>query len=209
MTNLFKNISDKNKEKILKLLEADIFTFKKDSVILSTIKRSNIIAIVEKGYVQVIRTDYNGIETIMEEIGENEIFGTMFSSISGDEYDIVAKEECRIIVIEYKNVITNTIGNSFCYYQFVQNLLKILSDKISEKNSRIEILTKKTIRNKLLEYFKMMSKKNGSKNIYLTLSFTELAEYLAVDRSAMSRELKYLKEEGFIEIKNKKITLLY
>ena len=84
-----------------------------------------------------------------------------------------------------------------------------MSEKINEKNNRIEILTKKTIRNKLLEYFKMMTKRSGSKHIYLTLSFTELAEYLAVDRSAMSRELKNLKDEGFIEVKNKKITLLY
>lgn len=209
MINLFQNISEKNKEKILKTLEADIFNFKKDSIILSTLKRSNIIAIVEKGYVQIIQTDYNGNQIIMEEVKENEIFGSMFSSISNDEYNIVTKEDCKIIVIEYRNIITNNQNNSNSYYQFIQNLLKILSDKISEKNNRIEILTKKTIRNKLLEYFKMMSKKNGSKNIYLTLSFTELAEYLAVDRSAMSRELKNLKDEGFIEIKNKKITLLY
>ena len=75
--------------------------------------------------------------------------------------------------------------------------------------NRIEILTKKTIRNKLLEYFKIVSTKNNSKNIYLPFTFTDLADYLAIDRSAMTRELKNLKGEGFIEIKGKRITLLY
>ena len=54
-----------------------------------------------------------------------------------------------------------------------------------------------------------MSKKHGSKHIYLPFTFTGLADYLAIDRTAMSRELKNLKDEGFIEIKNKRIDLLY
>ena len=90
----------------------------------------------------------------------------------------------------------------------MQNLFTILSEKEQEKNERILILTKKTIRNKLLEYFKIMSRKNNSKYIYLPYNFTDLADYLGIDRTAMSREMKYLKEEGFIEVKGKKITLL-
>ena len=81
--------------------------------------------------------------------------------------------------------------------------------KTEEKNERIEILTKKTIRNRLLEYFTIMSNKHGTKFIYLPFNYTDLADYLAIDRCAMSRELKNLKEEGFIEIKGKRITLLY
>lgn len=209
MVNLFDHISDRNKDKLLKLLEANIFTFKKDSMILSTIKEENVIGIVSSGYIQIVRNDYNGNRTIIEELEENSIFGSMFSSISNDEYDIVTKEESKIIIIEYERIIRSSNNNYSFYNQFIQNLLQILSDKINEKNNRIEILTKKTIRNKLLEYFKIISKKNGSKNIYLPFSFTELADYLAIDRSAMSRELKNLKDEGFIDIKSRKITLLY
>ena len=78
---------------------------------------------------------------------------------------------------------------------------------VNNANNRIEILTNKTIRNKLLVYFKQISKKNKSKIIYLPYNYTDLADYLGVDRSAMYRELKNLKEEGLIELKNKKITL--
>lgn len=209
MVNLFDNISEKNQEKLLRLLEANTFSFKENKEILPTIKSENIIGIVVSGYVQIIHNDYSGNRTIIENLTENSIFGSTFSSISNDEYSLVTKEKSKIIIIDYDQMIHHTNLNNPYYVQFVENLLQILSSKINEKNERIEILTKRTIRNKLLEYFKIHSKKNGSKNIYLPFSFTEFADYLAVDRCAMSRELKNLKEEGFIEIKSRKITLLY
>lgn len=209
MVNLFDKISDKNQEKLLKLLEANTFTFNKDTSILKTSKGENVIGIVLSGYIQIIRNDYNGNTTILEDLEENAIFGSMFSEISSDECEIITKATSKIIIIDYNHVIESTNNNYVFYNQFIQNLLLLLSEKINERNERIEILTKKTIRNKLLEYFKITSNKKGTKNIYLPFTFKELAEYLAVDRSAMTRELKNLKEEGFIDIKSKKITLLY
>ena len=84
-----------------------------------------------------------------------------------------------------------------------------MDKNITKRNERIEILVNKTIRNKLLAYFKLMSKKYNSKVFLLTMTFTELADYLAVDRSSMNRELKYLKNEGLIRVYKRKITLLY
>ena len=84
-----------------------------------------------------------------------------------------------------------------------------MTSKMQEKNERIELLSKKTIRNKLLEYFKIKTENRITKNIYLPFTFMDLAAYLGVDRSAMHRELKHLQDEGLIEIKNKKITLKY
>jgi CRP-like cAMP-binding protein len=80
---------------------------------------------------------------------------------------------------------------------------------MSLKNKRIDILTKKTIRNKLLTYFRQLSKEQGTKSITLPFSLTTLARFISVDRSAMIRELKYLKEEGMIDQKTKKIRLYY
>lgn len=208
MINIFKNISPNDKEKLLKVLEADTFTFKKNNVILSTIKQQNILCILEIGFIQIIQTDYNGNRIIIEELSDNDVFGTNISSIANSEYDILTKEDTKLIIIDYLRIFT--IKNNCNYYhQFIKNLLLIVSSKIKERNERIEILSKRSIRNKLLEYFKITSSKNGSRNIYMPFNFTELADYLAVDRSAMSRELKNLKDEGFIEINKKKITLLY
>lgn len=208
MHKLFNKISVKNQKKLLKSLEASILSFKKDTVILSTIEE-NIIGIVLNGYAQIIRTDYNGNRTIIEELEENTVFGSIISSLSSNECEIVTKEDTKVLLIEYDRIIESENNNYTYYNQFIKNLLEITTNIIDEKNERIEILTKKTIRDKLLEYFNIYSKKHGTSIIYLPFSFTDLADYLAVDRSAMSRELKYLKEEGFIETKGRKITLLY
>ena len=72
---------------------------------------------------------------------------------------------------------------------------------------RVELLTKRSIRDKLLGYFTLLSTRNLSKTFTLPFSLTDLADYLSVDRSAMMRELKMLKEDGFIEKNKNKFTL--
>lgn len=206
MIKLFQNINKKDQEKILKSLEANTFTYKKDTTILSTIKNDNIIGIVIYGYIQIVKTDYNGNITIIEKLEDNSIFGTMFSNISNNEYQIITKKETKIIIIDYDRIMERK-NNSSYYTIFIQNLLEIMFEEMNEKNDRIEILTEKTIRNKLLKYFQIISKRNGSKNIYLPFTLTELAQYIAVDRCAMSRELKNLKEDNIIEINNKIIKI--
>lgn len=209
MTNPFYNIDFKEREKLLKSLESHLFHFPKNNSIFSVFEQENNIGILLKGYIQIIRLDSNGNRIIMEEIGDNEVFGSFMLSFKNAEYEIIAKEDTDIVVLEYEQILRNQDFNKKYYSQFLQNMLTISFQKLKEKNERIEILTKKTIRNKLLEYFNIVSSKYGSKYIYLPFNFTDLADYLAIDRSAMSRELKNLKEEGFIEIKGKRITLLY
>ena len=206
MDELFYEINAREKEKILAYLEANTLSFKKNMTILGSVKQENIISIVVNGHLQIVKTDYNGNRTIMEELFENDIFGTTISSINNDEYSIITKEDSKIIIIYFDEIINNDLNYSY-FNQFLKNLLKIITKKINSNNDRMEILTNKTIRNKLLAYFRIMSKKNNSRVIYLPYNYIDLADYLAIDRSAMYRELKNLKEEGLIEVKNKRITL--
>ena len=206
MTNLFNNIKQKDKDKILSFLEANTLFYKKNTTILNSVKKESIIGIVQVGNIQITKTDYNGNTSIIEDLYEGDIFGFDFSSISNSEQNIITKEDSKIIIIYFDDIIKKELNYPY-YNQFLKNLLIIMSTKINNANNRIEILSNKTIRNKLLAYFKIISKKNNSKIIYLPYSFTDLADYLGVDRSAMYRELKHLKEEGLIETKNKKITL--
>ncbi len=208
MINLFQNISPKNREKLLYTLESSRLTFPKNQLILANITRGNIIGILISGMMQIIKTDYNGNRTIIEELEENDVFGTHITPLSSMDYDILTKEECIVYIVDYDEILNLDLSKDY-YNQFIKNLLEITIEKIEEKNNHIEILTKKTIRNKILEYFNIESKKTGTRVINLPFTFTNLADYLAIDRSAMSREIKYLKDEGFIEVKNHKITLLY
>lgn len=201
----FDNITNLGKEKLLKTIKAHITFYKKNTIIL---KEDNEIGIILNGYIQIIKSNYNGTKNIIQEFYDDDVLGTDLFFSNDSEYEIIAKEDTNLIIINYNEII-NTNKNDKNFNEFIKNMFIILNNKTIEKNERINILTKKTIRNKLLEYFEINYKKTGSKNIYLPFNFTDLADYIAVDRSAMSRELSYLKNEGFIEIKGKKITLLY
>ena len=89
MDDLFKLIDNKQKQKLLKLLEANISIFKKNNIILSSVKQDNIICVLIYGHIQIIKTDYNGNRTIIEDLKENSVFGTITSSIANNEYDII------------------------------------------------------------------------------------------------------------------------
>ena len=207
MNRLFKKISVNQQRKLLHLLETSILFYKKDNTILSTINE-NIIGIILEGHAEIIRTDYNGNRTIIEELEEEDVFGSFISSLTSDECEIITKEDTKVLIIDYDRILEDKYNQPY-YNQFVRNLLEITTNIIDEKNDRIEVLTKKTIRDKLLEYFNIYSRKHGTHIIYLPFSLTDFADYLAVDRSAMSRELKNLKDEGFIEQDGRKIVLKY
>lgn len=209
MEELFYNIDNKQKHKLLRSLEATTSFFKKNNIILSSVKHNNIICILLSGHIQITKTDYNGNRTIIEDLKDNSIFGSITSDISNNEYDIITKEDSKIIVIYFNEIINYNEFNTSYFNQFLKNLLKIMSEKNKQNNDRIEILTNKTIRDKLLAYFKINIQKSNSKTIILPFSLTDLADYLAINRSAMSRELKYLKEDGLIELKGRKIKILY
>ena len=205
----FSNISELQKTKLFKLLRTHIYNFNKNEEILSTIKNENIVCILLDGHAQIVNIDYNGNEILIEELEKDSVFGSGISEINSSECQIRAIESCKVLVINY-NRLVNIDYISHTYYNiFINNLLDIIHSKLNEKNERIRILTKKTIRDKLLEYFEYEYKKTRSKFIYLPNSFKDLADYFAINRSAMFRELKSLKEEKFIKIDGKKITLLY
>ena len=130
MTNLFTNISEKNQEKILKILEASTLNFKPNCQILTSVKLDNMIGIVLSGYMQIIRTDYNGNRTIIEELTENDVFGTTISSLT-NECEIITKEDTKIVIIDFNNILNDVENNLSYYKQFIKNLLEIYSDKIN------------------------------------------------------------------------------
>ena len=209
MTNLFENINTKNIDRLKKSLKATSLTYPKGVNILSNVNRDDFIAIVEAGNVQLFYHDYEGNKILLEEIQEGEIFSSYTTNVYAEEVSCLTKEETQITYIEYPQITSDEIIRSDSYILFIKNLIKMLTEQISLKNTRIEILTKRSTRDKLLEYFKFQAKEKKNKSFTIPFSFTELANYLSVDRSAMTRELKYLKQEGFIKTNGRRITLLY
>lgn len=209
MLDPFNKINDEDQKKLLRALEASIYTFPKNTSILPYLAGNDILGIVIEGMIQVVHIDHDGNQSMTEKLTENGVFGTAISSLYDNEHELITKEQTKIIVLDYFNLYNFSIDKPPYYLQFLLNLLEITKVIINQRNERIQILTQKTIRNRLLEYFRMISSQTRSRTIYLPFTFTELADYLAVDRSAMTREIKMLKEENIIEVKNKKITLRY
>ena len=210
MTNLFDNISNKNIEKLKKILKTSTIKYHKNvNVISNLFNKEDFIALIDKGCVQIIFDDYDGNKIILEELKTGEMFGSLTSTLRQDEISCIAKEETTITFIEYNQITNDEIFKYDFYIIFIKNLIRILTEQLNTRNNRIELLTKRSTRDKLLAYFKGIAQKKGINKYTMDISMTELASFLSVDRSAMTREIKYLKEEGFIEQNGKKITVKY
>lgn len=205
---LFRNMTDDDIKSLLKILEARVVNFKKSMTVMSNLNNTNDVGILLKGTASLVEVDYSGNKTIMLNFVRGDIFGGKFTDYQNEELSIVADTDLEILFVEFDRVFKEK-GNNRLSKVFSINLIDSLIDKINSYNIRIEILTKKTIRDKLLKYFHTLEKLQNSNNIKLPFSFTTLSDYLAIDRSAMYRELKNLKEEGFIESNGREITIIY
>jgi CRP-like cAMP-binding protein len=208
-SGLFKNINSEDMPYILKSLNGRKNFFKKDMTILSNLNNTNEVGIVLNGEASLIRVDYNGNRTVVSVLPKNELFGGCFSDFMNEELSVIANEDTEILFIEYDKLIGINKLHQPEQETIVNNTIEILVQKISTYNRRIEILSKKTIREKLLAYFHILEKEQSSHIVKLPFTYTVLADYIAVDRSAMMREIKNLKDEGFIKTDRKNITIIY
>ena len=169
-------------------------SFKKGQTITTYIQKRNQVCIL----------------SIIEHFTKNDIFGEAFYIVTtNNELYVEAKKNCDVLFFIYDNVYHKCRNNCKFHQVLSENFSDLILNKVTSLNTRIEILTKRTIRDKLLGYFSILSTRSLSATFTLPFSLTDLADFLSVDRSAMMRELKLLKDEGFIKKNGNKITLLF
>lgn len=184
--------------------------FKKDEIITTYIAKRNQICILVSGSADLVRYDSNGNKTIIEHFTKNDIFGELFYVIvTNNELFVKARQASEVLFFTYDNLQHKCRQNCKFHQTFNENMADLILSKVTMLNTRVELLTKRTIRDKLIGYFSILSNRNFSTTFSLPFSLTDLADYLSIDRSAMMRELKYLKDDGFIKKVGNKITLLY
>lgn len=208
MFDLFENITESEKNELLKQLNSFSYKFNKNEIIPKDIFFKKSIGLILEGEISIIKINYNETETIVDIITQNDILSTLTHNILEDDYELTTNNPTTILIIDFTKIIQNNIETT-TYNKFLKNILNFFSNKLLESNNHIEVLRNKTIRNKLLTCFRQLSKKNGSNIIYLPFNYTSLANYLGVDRSAMNRELRNLKDENLIETKGTRIKLNY
>ena len=185
-------------------------SFTKNQVITSYIQKRNQLCILISGNADLVRYDLNGNRTIVEHFSQYDVFGEVFYTVTiNNELLVEAKEKCEVLFYIYDDIRQKCKANCKFHQTLADNLPELILNKVTDLNMRIELLTKRSIRDKLLGYFDLISSRYLSKSFSLPFSLTDLADYLSVDRSAMMRELKLLKEDGFIDKTGNKITLLY
>ena len=185
-------------------------TFQKGDNVMTYLAKRNQICVVLNGVVDLVRYDASGSKAIVERYRENDLFGEAFHPVvTNNELFVVAKEKSEILQFIYDDLEEKCNKNCKTHTVLYNVLLKLTILKTIDQNIRIELLTKTTIREKLLFYFSYLSINNYGKEFTIPFSFTDLSDYFNVDRSALMRELKHLSSEGFIERNGKYIKLLY
>lgn len=182
--------------------------FHKGETITTYISKRNQLCILVSGEAELIRYDLNGNRIIVEHFSENDIFGEIFYTVNtNNELFVEAKKDSYVLFFIYEDIKNNCAFDCDFHEELIHSLPELFLNKIIDLNARVELLSKRTIREKILSYFSSISTKYMSKTFSLPFSLTDLADYLSVDRSAMMRELRLLKEDGFIEKSGNRITL--
>lgn len=185
-------------------------SFRKNQTITTYIQKRNQVCIILNGEADLVRYDSNGDKSIIEHFTKNDLFGEAFYIVTtNNELSVEAKKNCEVLFFIYDNIHQKCRNNCKFHQTLSENFSNLVLNKVMDLNTRVEILTKRTIREKLRGYFNILSTRNLSKTFSIPFSLTDLADYLSVDRSAMMRELKSLRDEGFIKKNGNKITLLY
>lgn len=208
-TGIFDGISDDSIEKMRHCFKAKSVKFNVGETIAEANDITATVGILIKGVVEVIRYDIDGNKTILERIEKNGVFGNCFSIFNEDD-DIswVCIEPCDVLFVDYSHLIKRCPNACEHHSMLVSNMLEIISEKSRDLSERIEILSQRTLRKKLITYFLLISKNTGKTSFSLPFSLNNLADYLCVDRSAMLREMKKMREDEIIDSHAKNITLL-
>ncbi len=207
--SLFDGIKE-DKTEVLRCFEPVYTVFEKGETITDFSENEysqQKLNIVMSGKATLYCIDFDGHYNLVETYEENDIFGEIFLNTSFDlNYIIVASEKCVILKLNYLQL--TRICESACpsHIKLLSNLLRITVYKSEQLSLHLSILSQRNIRAKLISYLKYAS--NGKNTVTIPYKISELADYLAVDRCAMLREIKKMNDKKIISSKGKTFTII-
>lgn len=200
-TKLFAGMTDEGISSMLKCLNGTERTFKKGTYIYRAGDIAPSAAIIIEGQVHIDNEDYWGNHSIIAEAGAGEILGEVYSLLEDEPMAVnaVAITEVRAVMVDVKKIFTSC--ESVCPYHFrlIKNFVSILAMKNRQLNGKMIHLSQRTTRDKLLSYLSEQSLKVGAGEFDIPFNRQQLADYLSVDRSAMSSELGRLRDKDVLE----------
>lgn len=195
------------KKDLSKCVNTSSKTFYSKELILNLNNRLKQIVFINYGRATIIKLDEDGNKVVLRELKENDIFSNLFYTGSEDEIYVVSNSNItEVTFINYYSILKNCSLNCPFHNQLVLALFDLLINDNKELNEKIELLSKRTVRAKILFFLKM---RINNDNIFrVTTSYKAIADYLSIDRSNFMRELAKMEDEKIIKKEGWKITLL-
>ena len=207
---LFDGIDPADIPGLLTCLGAELRTAKKNTPFFSEGDPARYVGIVLSGAVQIVRDDYYGNRSILSHAMPGELFGETFACAAVDAMPVtvLALEDATALCIDCRRI-TRTCSNACDFHnRIVLNLLQVVAAKNLSFHKKLEITSRRTTREKLLAYLLWQAKTHRKASFTIPYDRQGLADYLAVDRSAMSAELSKLRKDGIIDFDRSHFTLL-
>ncbi len=184
-------------------------SFRPDDVIYDFGDGRRMLGIVSQGSAVVERIDREGGRAILEHLGPGGVFGEMmmFKAAGDDSVVVRAAAPTRVSFLRSEAVMRRCEHACACHSRMVENLFRLVTEKAMSLSERVEVLSRRSIREKLLRYFQLQAAKGHGPSFQLPFSLSALADYISADRSAMMRELKKMREEMLVTITGRQVTL--
>lgn len=207
---LFAGIEPEEQKKLLRCMAAVQRSFGKGEYIFSAGENAGRIGLLLKGCVCVVKEDYWGNRSILTRLTAGELFGEAFAC-SGMEklpVSVVSTEKSDVLLLNYARLMNTCPTACACHTKMIRNLVRELAEKSVRLTEKMEHTLRRTTKEKLLSYLSAEAERAGSSSFSIPFNRQELADFLAVDRSAMSAELCRLRDEGVLEFCKNRFRLL-
>ena len=198
---LFAGINPEDRKAMLGCIGYHMGSFRKGDIVAFEEDNMKHIGIVLTGSVDMIKEDFWGNKTMLIRACKNDVFGETFACGS-DNLSVVTfmvSEDAKILFLPFDRVMHSCTMACRFHHQLIENMVHIIANKNRDLMRKVEVVSKRTIREKLLAYLSIQAQIQQSRYFEIPLGRVELAEYLCVDRSALTRELAKMKEDGLID----------
>ena len=208
-TQIFAGVEEAEITSMLSCLGARLKTFKKGEYVLCQGEHITDITVLAQGKLHIQKDDYWGNRSILSEISVGEMFGEAYVCDGGAMLnDVVALEDSAVILFDVNRILTPCGKACPFHTKVVRNLFFAISEKNRRLVQKLGHMSKRTTREKLISYLSEQAKKQNSAGFTIPFNRQQLADFLSVDRSAMSNELCKMRDEGLLEFKKNKFRLL-
>ncbi len=197
-TKMFSGINEKEILSILDCLHATIKNYKKNELVLYQGEPVHSIGMVLSGIVLIEKEDFWGNRLILQELLPGTLFAESYACLKTMpiETNVFAKEPAAIMFFDINRIFHICSKTCSFHTRLIENLLATIAEKNVALTRKIQLISQKTIRDRLLSYLSAVSQTIGSSKFSIPFNRQELADYLSVDRSALSNEISKLQKEG-------------